>query len=641
VGALAVTGLACVCARADDDNWSPKDRTAEQSANQLMDEGRYAAAERAYRHLLERHPGSSRALVLHVQALEGLNRFDAALEESRRAVEINPNNAQAQAWYGAGLSRTGQYGLAVQALYTALALNPGDPQATTVLAVFYVRTGRRDLAGPLLAGLLKDRDEDDQLDMMTRIADAFYRAGDEQDAVAWWLKSAKAGNKTAARWLAWAYSNGYGVPVDNGENAYWTRRGDDPYPWFPRLAFSDALIGETGGWVLVVVALLAASVLPFLTLLPIGLCCSWGQTTDPAVHWSERARRSFPFKAFLGFCLLVLPVLYAANALYYPGSQLPVSRWLLFWVVLLVGMLSVNRVVVFLARRYQAQPDTALQNLQNIAVTYFIYAPVFVIFIIMSMALPSTWNAQAVLVLGGGVLAYFWLQFGGWVRLGRLLRLVYPAGPELTGAAGEVARQLGCSEPAVWMFRWRKANAFAFIFSNAILVTEKLHGLLDPDEMKSVLAHEMAHLCEDRVTQAMRLLVPLLLLPLFSLQLWWSDNGWYELSGFYIFLLLGVFLLRKRRRRMEERADTFGNKAAVAEGIYPRALAKIYEDNLVPAVMPGKRMVYPHLYDRMLAAGMTPDYPRPKPPLRWGIWPGLVVCLLNLGIVGALWLLLF
>jgi hypothetical protein len=39
----------------------------------------------------------------------------------------------------------------------------------------------------------------------------------------------------------------------------------------------------------------------------------------------------------------------------------------------------------------------------------------------------------------------------------------------------------------------------------------------------------------------------------------------------------------------------------------------------MPAGMPGKRQVHPHLYDRLLAAGVTPDYPRPKPPtsLHW------------------------
>ena len=37
--------------------------------------------------------------------------------------------------------------------------------------------------------------------------------------------------------------------------------------------------------------------------------------------------------------------------------------------------------------------------------------------------------------------------------------------------------------------------------------------------------------------------------------------------------------------------------------------------------MPGKRQVYPHLYDRMIAAGVTPDYARPKPTPPETSWP--------------------
>ena len=45
-------------------------------------------------------------------------------------------------------------------------------------------------------------------------------------------------------------------------------------------------------------------------------------------------------------------------------------------------------------------------------------------------------------------------------------------------------------------------------------------------------------------------------------------------------------------------------------GTYARALARLYEDNLAPAVMP-KETTHPHLYDRLVAAGVTPDFPRP------------------------------
>ena len=50
-------------------------------------------------------------------------------------------------------------------------------------------------------------------------------------------------------------------------------------------------------------------------------------------------------------------------------------------------------------------------------------------------------------------------------------------------------------------------------------------------------------------------------------------------------------------------------------GTYARALEKIYEANLLPVVLREKR-VHPDLYDRLVAAGATPAYARPKPPPR-------------------------
>jgi hypothetical protein len=42
-------------------------------------------------------------------------------------------------------------------------------------------------------------------------------------------------------------------------------------------------------------------------------------------------------------------------------------------------------------------------------------------------------------------------------------------------------------------------------------------------------------------------------------------------------------------------------------------LARVYEDNLIPAVLPQTGRSHPDLYERLLAAGVQPDFPRPKP----------------------------
>ena len=91
----------------------------------------------------------------------------------------------------------------------------------------------------------------------------------------------------------------------------------------------------------------------------------------------------------------------------------------------------------------------------------------------------------------------------------------------------------------------------------------------------------------------------------------------YAFLGLLAITMIVPRLFRKFSRSMERRAD----KAATANegdaGTYARALAQLYQDNLVPAV--GARPTHPHLYDRMLAAGVAPDFPRPAPARRMGL----------------------
>jgi len=48
--------------------------------------------------------------------------------------------------------------------------------------------------------------------------------------------------------------------------------------------------------------------------------------------------------------------------------------------------------------------------------------------------------------------------------------------------------------------------------------------------------------------------------------------------------------------------------------------------------MPGKRQLHPHLYDRLVSAGVQPAYPRPPPPSRWPILVAIVVPMLGIAL---------
>ena len=645
-GALAVVVI-CSCGPArgesNDDNWTSADSEAETQGNRLFDQNQFGDAEASYREVLRRHPDSVTALMFHVKALDALERYPEAVAESKWAVGLDSTNSLAEEWLGISLTRSGQYSEAIAALEKSIALNADEETASEWLGGACFLDGQQSRADGIFKSLLQGPSREEQRRVMDQIANVFYQTGDGALAVEWWRRSAVLGSTDAARWLAWAYSVGVGVAQDEGDSGYWARRGDDPpFAWFSRLSVADDIVNGAHGWGVVLIVLLSAAVLPALTIGAIGYCVSRGLTKDVSVHWTERARRSYPFQIFLGFGALLLPVVYATGVNYNPSIVLPAPKWLLFCVVLAIGLTACNAVVVRWARLYRDDVGTVRENIQGLGITAFLYLPVLVIFMVMSVNLPAKWNAQAGLVIAAALVAYLWIQFGGWIRLGRMVRILVPADGEMTEDAAGLALRWGRPKPTVWMIRWRKANALAFPFANAIVVTEKLRGVLNREETNSVMAHELAHLCEDGATRCMRLLIPpILILPLFTLTLWMPSGDWRAIVGCYAFILIGFFILRGRRRRMEERADTFGKASESSAGVYPVALAKLYEANLVPAVMPCKRKVHPHLYDRLLAAGITPDYPRPKPPGRWGLLAAFLMIAVNVICLMAVWLLLF
>jgi hypothetical protein len=74
-------------------------------------------------------------------------------------------------------------------------------------------------------------------------------------------------------------------------------------------------------------------------------------------------------------------------------------------------------------------------------------------------------------------------------------------------------------------------------------------------------------------------------------------------------------------RKREVRADQIAKDNTPESAVYARALLRIYEDSQSPAVTSEENKTHPDLYDRMLAAGVTPDFPRPAASERMA-WHG-------------------
>ena len=98
--------------------------------------------------------------------------------------------------------------------------------------------------------------------------------------------------------------------------------------------------------------------------------------------------------------------------------------------------------------------------------------------------------------------------------------------------------------------------------------------------------------------------------------------------------LFTLFGARWFSRHLERRADRAAHTSGGEAGTYARALARIYEDNLIPAVLPSRGRTHPDLYDRLLAGGAQPDFPRPTAPSSNTVH-GVLLCVL-LGILAVL-----
>lgn len=77
-------------------------------------------------------------------------------------------------------------------------------------------------------------------------------------------------------------------------------------------------------------------------------------------------------------------------------------------------------------------------------------------------------------------------------------------------------------------------------------------------------------------------------------------------------LWLASVALRSLSKRLEERADAAAREHGQDEGACARVLARIHEKNVVPAILGVQRSTHPELYDRLVTAGLTPEYARPE-----------------------------
>lgn len=345
---------------------------------------------------------------------------------------------------------------------------------------------------------------------------------------------------------------------------------------------------------------------------------SWRRSAH--LHWTERARRLFPARVSRQINIWAIPVAAALMVRNFDRASL----WALVFVCGLLGTLLGNYPMdrdTHYDLAFRPWAHEVVAGLLLKFSTLGVYLGAFFL-----MPAEWDWRAAVITVVFLGLLLA--LQFGLAIRLMRALRLLRPASPRLQGLVDETATALGVKVRATWELARCDANAMAFITTNELAFTDGLLVYCPDDELKAICAHELGHLTEGRLTLAARLLGSLIFAPLIFLNPVYHQWGLYGVAGLVLAVLAVLNLRPRLSRKMEKRADEIAQESVAGTTIYARALERLYQVNCMPAVLKkAAERTHPDLYDRMLAVGLTPHYPRPAPPREQG-WTSKVLTVL-------------
>jgi Zn-dependent protease with chaperone function len=346
--------------------------------------------------------------------------------------------------------------------------------------------------------------------------------------------------------------------------------------------------------------LLAAAItftINWLALIP------WRRAKD--LHWTERARLCYPVRAAAASNLWVLPaVLTMTSILLWPNGA---PHWMLMLLATAAG--AVLGTFPMDHEIFSRVPRIDL--LRQTAAHWLIRFTTWIIFLGAIALMPDGFNSWSFIIVAVVVALLIFWSHRGWILTGRRLGFFVPPPERLQKIVRDTAARMNIPVREFWVMRSSGSQAFALPAAQALLFTDRMLELLPDDEIATVCAHELAHLTEAKTEYYKRYIQWFAFLP------WLFFKPVVHIFGVFGYVILACFttivprVYRDISRKLEERADRMAKAEERDSGTYARALARIYEDNLIPAVTAG-RGTHPHLYDRLVAAGLTPDFPRPE-----------------------------
>lgn len=334
---------------------------------------------------------------------------------------------------------------------------------------------------------------------------------------------------------------------------------------------------------------------------------------EPEHAWVERARRAYPARLVVALMVLFAPVISGVTAGLFAGDLLPGGWSALGAVAGLAAFIGAALVSYWLERRLWLGLEPR-RFLRGMVVAWILLRGPLLIVAGANIAAADHFDARTLSILIAAGVAFVVVLLGGGTHVCRRLGAIAPADEALMAIVSRTAERVGRRPRAVWVARTLQANAWALVSSQQVVVTERARDALSEEELAAVVAHELGHLAEPRGVVLARRARMLALLPLCAVRTVVASRGLWDGLALVVVVLGVVLLTRRLSRRMEQRADAIAHEHQGQEGVYARALEKLYRANLMPVVLPKSGGTHGHLYDRLVGAGAPPPYPRPRPP---------------------------
>lgn len=330
---------------------------------------------------------------------------------------------------------------------------------------------------------------------------------------------------------------------------------------------------------------------------------------EAQAHWSEKARVLWPARATAVQGNYLLPViLFFIHARF---RSAPVAVHCADGLSAYCGSLIGGRSISRLLYPEESFCDWLMLAAAGMLMTSVLWGS----FLVAIFAIPIDFEFTTFAVASVVFAIHCGMSLGGWRTLLLLFDLIREPTDRLAHIVKETSARTRIPVRKIWLLKSSAASAYADPIFKHLVFSSRLLEICTDEEVSAVCGHEMGHLTEMQGAIWGRFILSHAFFPIVFIRPAFHSFSIWGASVIFL-LVFGITQLRRNiSRRHEKRADRVAVEFQPGDLIYAQALEKLYRDNLIPAVGRGKDSSHPHLYDRLVAAGMIPDFPRPDPPL--------------------------